>query len=62
MTLELRSPKHPFYTGQRKPNRKSKDDPDCWELYRLKHPEYSVDKEESLTDIPNFLDKTKEAK
>lgn len=37
MTLELRSPKFPMYTGKRKPKGAAASDPDCLELYRLKH-------------------------
>ena len=39
MTLELRSPIHPLYTGKRKPKGSAFSDPDCWELYWLIHPE-----------------------
>lgn len=66
MTLELRSPLHPLYTGERKPKGSAKDDADCWELYRLKHPDYveevPVVKETELTNIPDYLNRSKEAK
>ena len=39
MTLELRAPLHPLYTGKRKPKGSAASDPDCLELYGLKHPE-----------------------
>ncbi len=70
MALELRSPNHPQYTGTRKPKGSAVDDADCWELYRLKHPEADVEEvvgvvenEDKLTDIPEFLErKPEEAK
>ena len=66
MPLELRAPNFPAYTGMRKPKGAAINDPDVWELYCLKHPEYKrpavASNEDKLTDIPKFLEREPVAK